>query len=206
MKLFPLILLTLLPVLAQADEPMIKIVYQEANAAPDSFEAQPKTLYRWGDKSRLEAPYDPVLKVRALSISDGKNLWIINQDDHTGGHLTMPDQHGFYPLILPVSDPGPQRAIDFAFGRELAYMTAHQAKLTSVTSKGITATFYETVQEGLRLKVFLEPGTKTPLGVSVSEGDHCLAQLYYQEYTSLKPDPKLFQVPAGVKISEVPQQ
>jgi hypothetical protein len=66
-----------LAAVARGEEGMIKIVYKTAgrDVTPDSLEAQPKTLYRWGDKSRLEAPYDPVLKVRALTICDGKNFW-----------------------------------------------------------------------------------------------------------------------------------
>jgi len=191
------------------DEGMIKIVYKTVGPeiAPDSFDAQPKTLYRWGNKSREEAPYDPALKVRALTISDGKNFWIINQDDHTGGHMMMPPEpHPFYPLMYLAAEGQPQRAADFSFGHELAYMTAHQAKPGKVTTNGVTSTVYETKQEGLTLTLIMLPGTQTPLGIQISDGDHRLACLCYIEYTKLKPDPMLFQVPAGVQISEVPQQ
>jgi hypothetical protein len=53
MKILPLILCALLlPVMARGDEGMIKIVFKTVGPeiAPDSFEAQPKTLYRWKEK------------------------------------------------------------------------------------------------------------------------------------------------------------
>lgn len=209
MKILPLFLALLLPVMARGDEGMIKIVFKTAGpeVAPDSFDAQPKTLYRWGDKSREEAPYDPALKVRALTITDGKNFWIINQDDHTGGHMTMPPEpHDFYPLMYLAAEGQPQRASDFSFGHELAYMLAHQVKPTKTSTNGVTSTVYETKQDGLTLTLIMVPGTQTPMGIQISDGDHRLACLCYMEYINLKPDPTLFQVPAGVQISEVPQQ
>jgi len=209
MKPHLLLCALLLPMMARADdEGMIKIVYREVGPeiAPDSFEAQPKTLYRWGDKGRVEAPYDPALKVRALTITDGKNFWIINQDDYTGGHMTMPDQHDFYPLMYLAAEGQPQRDSDFSFGHELAYMLAHQVKPTKTSANGVTSTVYETKQDGLTLTLIMVPGTQTPMGIQISDGDHRLTCLCYIEYLKLKPDPTLFQVPAGVKISEVPQQ
>ena len=192
----------------QADEPMIKIVYRNIGPelSPDSFVAKPKTFYLWGaTRSRTEELPDPALKLQELIISNGKDIWMVNLWDKTGRHIIDPGPtYNAHAPIVP-SDPGTSpRVKDFEMAHEMEFMVKHQAKLSEGKLNGVPSVVYETTQEGLTLRLYLVPATKMPMGVSVYDGDHCLRQILYDEYTTnLKSDPSLFKPPEGIQMSEV---
>src|ERR1700720_1001379 len=72
---------------------MTKIVFRSMNpdTAPDSFGAQPKTLYRAGNKYlRIEEAPDPARGIHNLRIAREPDAWAINLLDNTARHIIDP--------------------------------------------------------------------------------------------------------------------
>lgn len=203
---------------AGTNETMTKIVYRDisTNLLISSFAAQPRTLYRMGDKyNRSEEAPDPVLGIHGLIIINEPHAWMINLMDKTGTHMV--DGGPTYVVHdCIVSPPNPNQSQSefqafktnaisgFEFGKEMEFLRNHKARKSgSLSIGGISCDRYELTIDGYSIELLAKSGTEIPYQLKVSKEQTEISYLRYDNYrTDLQPDLSLFKPPAGIEISE----
>ncbi|MDD2709012.1 MAG: hypothetical protein PHV34_13585 [Verrucomicrobiae bacterium] len=187
---------------------MVKVVYRVVY--PDSpagaFRAQPRTLYRYGDRcGRTEEMPDVLLKVHGLIIVNEPNIWMINLANKTGRHVIDPGPtYRFYsPIIPPDAKDKPMRFPDFEVGREIQFMKGRGVEPLERMVDGKKHLVYDCQIEKLLLRLMCHPVSKTPLKTMVFEDGRLVTVLQYDDYqTGLTVDKNLFEPPSGIQIAE----
>jgi hypothetical protein len=191
---------------------MTKIVFRNMrpDITPDSFGAQPKTLYRVGDKYwRLEEAPDPA-GIHTLRITREPDAWVINLLDNTARHIIDPGPTFFarLPIILTPKASGQadsdKEFQDLEFGNEVRFFRGHKASdigLRKVEEKDCNAL---AIKSGAReATLLLDPDTGKPVEIEVTKDGKPDFSIRYLSYeTDLPFDPSLFEPPQGVKITE----
>src|SRR5712691_13067681 len=89
----------------------------EPKMNPDSFFAQPKTLWRAGTKyARVAEAADPQHQIHGLVIVNEPDVWMVNLFDKSGTHMV--DTGPTFNAHLPIFEASSGVA-GFEFGREL---------------------------------------------------------------------------------------
>jgi len=198
---------------AADDLGMTKIVFRNIrpDIAPDSFGAQPKTLYRVGDKYwRIEEVPDPAGGIHTLRITREPDAWVINLLDKTARHFIDPGPTFFarLPIILTLkaesqADPGKEFQ-DLEFGNEVRFFRGHKARdlgLRKVEEKDCNALAIKS--GGREATLLLDPDTGKPVEMEVTKDGKPDFSIRYLSYeTDLPFDPSLFEPPQGLKITE----
>jgi hypothetical protein len=203
---------------AGTNETMTKIVHRDisTNLLLSSFAAQPRTLYRMGEKyNRLEEAPDPVLGIHGLIIINEPDAWMINLMDKTGTHMVDGGPtYVVHDYIVSPPDPIKSQAefqafetnsiSGFEFGKEMEFLKKHKAKKSGPLSiDGVSCDRYELPIDGYLIELFAKNGTETPFQLKVSKEQTQISYLRYDTYrTDLQPDLSLFKPPAGIEISE----
>lgn len=188
-------------------EKMVKIVWRLVvpEQPADSWEAKPRVLYRWGTtKGRTEEAADPEAKLQLVTIYNGKgDLWMINLFDKTGKHIIDPGPtYDFHSPIDSNTSSG-KADLSFEFGSEKKYMLDHKAVVKDAIEDGKKVRYYEVVDKSISRRLYVSPDSDTPVGVAILDNGTETIRLAYDEYSNtLEPDAKLFQLPAGLKITE----
>lgn len=201
---------------AGTNETMTKIVYRDisTNLLLSSFAAQPRTLYRMGEKyNRSEEAPDPVLGIHGLIIINEPDAWMINLMDKTGTHMV--DSGPTYVVHdCIVSPPNKSQAefqafktssiSGFEFGKEMEFLKKHKARKSGAVSIGsVSCDRYELTIDGYSIELFAKTGTEIPYQLKVSKDQSQISYLQYDIYQAdLQPDVSLFKPPAGIEISE----
>jgi hypothetical protein len=186
---------------------MTKMVFRTVmpGLPADNPDTKPKTLYRLDNRyGRIEQPLDPVTGVQALVIVASPDGWFVDRAKGTGTHfLDHGPTYDFHALIAPHKGL-PKEFHALEFGRELDFVEAHGAKVTTEHSaKGAPADIHEADFKGVQVYVSTDAGTRKVRSVVVARGKTIVESLHYDEYeTDLPPDLSLFAPPAGVRISE----
>jgi hypothetical protein len=192
---------------------MTRIVFRSMNPdpAPDSFGAQPKTLYRVGDKYwRIEDAPDPARGIHNLRITREPDAWVINLLDNTARHIIDPGPTFFARLpiistLKPNGQPDPNKEFqDLEFGNEVRFFRLHKARdlgLRKVEEKDCNAL---AIKSGAReVTLLLDPDTSKPVEMDVTKDGKPDFSIRYLSYeTDLPFDPSLFEPPQGLKITE----
>ncbi len=166
--------------MAVADElRMTKIVFRSMSpdTAPDSFGAQPKTLYRVSDKYwRIEEAPDPARGIHNLRITREPDAWVINLLDNTARHII---------------DPGPT-------------FFARLPIISTLKPNGQPDCNALAIKSGAReVTLLLDPDTSKPVEMDVRKDGKPDFSIRYLSYeTDLPFDPSLFEPPQGLKITE----
>jgi len=194
----------------------IVVRYSNPTMKPDSFSAQPKTLYRVGDKySRIEEALDAAKNIQTLIITKEPDNWKINLANKTAEHMVDPGPtfRSRIPVIWspkPPGEPDPdQELTNFEFGNEVRYFQQSGARdvgMRSVEGKQCKAL---SIKRGEREIVLLvDPESDKPVEIDVTNGGKSESTVHYVSYeTGLPFDPSLFELPEGLTVTEskVPQ-
>ena len=195
---------------------MTKIVHRDisTNHLLSSFAAQPRTLYRMGEKyNRSEEAPDPVLGIHGLIIINEPDAWMINLMDKTGTHMV--DGGPTYVVHDCIVSPRNKSQAElqafkassisgFEFGKEMEFLKKHKAKKSgSLSIDGVSCDRYELPIDGYLIELFAKNGTEIPYQLKISKEQSQISYLQYDTYrTDLQPDLSLFKPPAGIEISE----
>jgi hypothetical protein len=192
---------------AQPAGKMTKVVFRTVmpGLSADNPDTKPKTLYRLDDRyGRIEHPLDPVTGVQALVIVASPDGWFVDRAKQTATHFLDPGPtYNFHALIAPHKGL-PKEFHALEFGRELEFVEAHGARVTTEHSgKGTPADIHEADFKGVQVYVSTDAGTRKVRSVVVARGKTIVESVHYDEYeTDLPPDLSLFATPTGVRITE----
>jgi hypothetical protein len=214
-------LLCCLPIVVQgqpAPATMTKLTVrlQSPDVPPDSFAAQPKTLYRASNRyCRTEEVPDVEQGIHGLVIINEPDVWMVNRFSNTAQHLTDPGPT--FNCRMPIFVPGEdfksaadvtKPIMELEFGRELKYFEERGTgpvpgpKLQGKSTKAYTVNIKESETERSQLFLFLGGEPERPLAVAWQRGDK--RQIFwYNTYEELPFDAKLFAKPEGVKVEEL---
>jgi hypothetical protein len=153
---------------------------------------------------------DPTMNLKALTIANGPDIFIMNLWSKTGLHVIDQSPTCFFkaPIVLqaPLFPPSEKEkmvaSISFEIGREMTYMEGKGIKPVPGSFRGRDADLYRSDANGLTLTLYTEPKASLPIGVSVFDGKTELVTITYDEYDSNLPaDRSLFWPPPGVQLS-----
>jgi len=203
---------------ADTNQTMTKIIYRDisTNILSNSFAAQPRALYRMGEKyNRSEEAPDPVLGIHGLIIINEPDAWMINLMDKTGTHMVDGGPtYVVHDYIVSPPDPNKSQAefkafktssiSGFEFGKEMEFLKKHKAKKSGPLSiSGVSYDRYELTIDGYSIEMLAKNGTEIPYQLKISKEQSQISYLQYDTYrTDLQPDLSLFKPPAGIEISE----
>jgi len=173
---------------------------------PNSPLSQPVTIYRASDKyDRTELAPDAAHKSHELRITSEPDAWLINLIDHTAVHtLDKGPQFNVRHFVLWSGSAQPDAAFqDLEFGSEAVF--ARQAQAKDVGKRKIDnkeAKAYVAKAGDREVMLYFDPNTDKPLRIDVTKGGKPEMSVEYLEYdTNLPFDPKLFELPAGIKVT-----
>jgi hypothetical protein len=170
-----------------------------------SFEAQPRSIYRFGpDKLRIEEAPDPANAIHGLIVNAEPDIWMVNLFDGSGKHIVDPGPT--FNVVAPVFGiegiaPG---LLALEFGCEAEYIAANAP--APVRSEQVGASRYQVyrVAEGTDAVEILElSGSAAPSFARLYHRGRLALALRYDLFTpGLPMDPKLFVRPSGVRFTE----
>jgi hypothetical protein len=188
---------------------MTKIVcqYSGPSLTAGSPESQPTTIYRAADKyERIELPPDPVQKKHELRITREPDAWYINLADQTAIHMLDrgPDFTVSHFIISSQNSPLPEPEFrDMQFGNEAIFARqkqTHEIGLRKIDNKDAKA--YLAKGGDREAMLYFDPETDKPLQIDVTRNGKPDVSIKYLEYTELPFDPKMFELPEGIKVTE----
>jgi len=196
----------MVPLTARAEDP--KMVFMEYKVvafgiAPDSFQAQPKKLWRVADTHlRLEEVKHPETGEQRLVIVAQPDVWVIDRIKGRGRHDVDPGPT--YKVKFPVFTASGSDEIEaLEMGREVEYFREHGAKEVGEKTVGDVKCTESMVEiAGRKLSLYTRKSDGLPFQVVVLIGDRALAVRYLRYERGLAVDKALFAPPAGVQIEE----
>jgi hypothetical protein len=191
---------------ALAQETMTKITMRAILPAPESgsIDAKPRTLYRSGFKyARAEGMGEYGAKVDSLMVCTEPDIWIVNLADRTGRHEHDPE--GKIHLIIWSGLDNPKALDGFEYGMEFEFFKKNGGKkLKPQTVQGVPCDVYSLKFGAYQVLLFAKSGTEIPVQVEEDKGKKHLMILAYDLYQAGLPlDKSLFQLPKGVRLTEV---
>lgn len=190
-----------------ATNTMLKIVAREISPeiVPGSFNAQPKTYYRMGDRyGRIEEAPNPEHKSHVLLVVNEPKVWLINLHDNTGQLLIDPGPtFVFRASILPPATSGQESPLrDFQFGTEYDFLKSHKATPGQTANENTNFNTLTLTLEGYKIKLLTDAKTGKPFRVQVKRAKNIYCEYEYMEYEKgLPPRMELFEPPTNVKIA-----
>jgi hypothetical protein len=193
---------------ACAPASLVHIVTTETTPGldPQSFDAQPKSLFREGAKrSRLEEQPDDAAKVHALAVIDEPNIWMANLLDKTGRHIVDPGPTLETHASVFADDRIAPKILDLEFGCEAAYVAANMPKVDRVeTIDGVPLDVHRLVDGTEAVEILQRPGVATPAFARYYRAGKLVWALRYDRYEIDPPsDPDMFTAPKGITYEEV---
>jgi hypothetical protein len=207
--LIVLVLCTASPAVAATCAPasLVHIVTTETTPGidPQSFDAQPKSLYREGSRhSRLEEQQDDKNMVHGLAVIDEPNIWMVNLFDGTGRHIVDPNPAPAATAAVFPDDRISPKILDLQFGCEQAYIAANAPKPDRTeTLDGATFEIHRVTDGTEAVEILEKPGAAAPSFARYYRQGKLVWALRYDLYdVNAMPDPDMFIAPKGVKYVE----
>jgi hypothetical protein len=172
---------------------------------PQSFDAQPKSLFRQGAKhSRLEEQPDDRNKVHGLAVIDEPNIWMANLYDGTGRHIVDPGPALATKAAVFADDRISPRILDLEFGCEAAYIAANAPKVDRTeTVDGVALDIHRVTDGTEAVEILVKPGAVTPSFARYYRSGKLVWAIRYDLYeVGVAEDPDMFTAPKGVKYVE----
>lgn len=199
---------------------MTKIVVRYSGPAikPDSFFAQPKTVYLVGEKyTRIEEAADPAHKSQTLIITKEPDSWNVNLANKTAQHIVDPGPTftARIPILWrpkPKGQPDPDQQLErFEFGNETRFFRQAAARDLGMRDVDGKQCKGYSVKIGAReIILLLDSQTDKPARIDITKDGKPEFSLNYISYeTNLRFDPSLFELPPGLTVADakpVPQQ
>lgn len=192
-----------------ADKKMtfIEYVLVAYEIAPESFEAQPKRVWRVEDSHlRFEEILNPANAEQKLVIVAQPDIWLINAAAKKGIHTTDPGPT--YKVNFPVltANDVPELAL-LEMGREKEFFAARKPKSSpEKLVAGIACTAQEITVNKRKLVLYSKKSDGKPFQVALELGERNVAVRYLKYETGLAADAALFKPPADVAIEEGAQR
>jgi len=182
---------------------MLRITYSNnaKGITPDSFAAQPKTIYRLGSRyGRIEEQPDVPQGIHGLVIVNEPDMWVINLARRAGQHMVDGGPTYFFRAPL-LTDPASPFFMQMEFGCEIGYLTSLGATPQRFQDGALSYSRYEVSQGDERITVLTTPDGARPTTVQFMRGLVHILSVHYLEYqTGLPTNPDLFQPPAGISV------
>ncbi len=180
-------------------ERVLKIVTaaEYPDTPPDAFVAQPRMLYRLGERyGRIEEPYSPQDNVQHLVIISEPDLWMVNLVDMTGQHMVDPGPTFIFraPVFDSLESAFWRR---FEFGCEEAFMKAAGARTEAMADGAVK---YTHVAEGTTVSLIVANGK--PQRVEVAKPNQKFAVRYVSFEVLSTTSTERFQRPDKVQFRE----
>jgi hypothetical protein len=172
---------------------------------PQSFDAQPKSLYREGARhSRLEEQQDDKNRVHGLAVIDEPNIWMANLYDRTGRHIIDPNPALTTRASVFADDRISPKILDLEFGCEAAYVAAKAPRVDrSETIDGVTLDIHRVTDGTEAVEILTKPGVFTPSFARYYRSEKLVWAIRYDLYeVGAAADPDMFTAPKGVKYVE----
>ncbi len=186
---------------------MTKIKFQqvEPQLPKNSFESQPKIIYRAGTAySRTEEAVDQTTHTHRLAVINEPNAWLIDLTSKTGEHIV--DSSPPFRVHMPVFTLDPQRynEIDkLEYANEVKFFLEKGATRTKANLMGTPTHKYDlTVDKIFHVTLWTSLATKKPLQIRCADGQNSQTIRYLTYDTNLKFSPDLFAPPKGVTFTE----
>ena len=155
---------------------------------PQSFAAQPKTLYRQGAKyGRIEELPDLLRGVHQLIVVSEPDIWVVNLAKRTGQHLVDPGPTFFFRAPL-MTEKGSPFFTGLEFGCEIDYVKATGA---TQTRTGNGAAQYLATQGTESIVVSTTAGTDRVDSVRFMRDGKEVVTIRYLEYERLQPSTEI---------------
>lgn len=195
---------------AQFPNTMTKMVVrlESLDVPENSFAAQPKTIYRAGNRyCRVEEAPDPEHRIHGLIIINEPDIWLVNLFDKTAQHQVDPGPtfNCRLPIFASSRDfkpPSPLKSstTDLEFGKELAYFSKNGgAPHAGPILQGKATTAYVIAEGASQLLLFTSGTPERPVAVVRQHGNR--RDIYwYGLYDEVNFDRALFAEPKNVKI------
>ena len=186
-----------------APEKMVKIVTRDVRpAVAGTWAAAPKTLYRWGTHyARLEETPDTKNGIHGLLVSNNRDHWMVNLTTSTGQHIV--DTADSFDTHAPILGRTGSPLVELEFGCELEFMKSQGIKPVETTVENRSFLQYKVEADGIAIHLLVDPHTEQPWAVEVLENHEPTVQIRYDSYEAgLKPDPALFERPAGIVYTD----
>lgn len=178
------------------------MVIEQPDAAPDSFAAAPRTLYRTGELlGRIEEPPNAETGLYLLFIVNGADVWVVDRNARTGQHMVDPGPDlGFVAPIVSESTKS-EYWNNFEYGCEVPFMKAVGAVPREMPDGG---QLYVHSKEGITVRLLTaKNGNPARIELSGPGNDFSVAYKVFEEVPDAPAD--LFAKPAGVEFTERPQ-
>jgi len=182
---------------------MTKIVFRNITPGidPNSYDAQPVTVYLCGDSTRVEEQPDLVTHLHGLMIVQAGETWSVNLLTNTANYHQVDKE--YFDMSIPLI-PQAKQDMRFAgpcYGTEIDFMRENGSEST-VTIDGRKCVQFQKDNNGITFLLTCTPDPLTPCGLTVSAGSQEIYRYSFEEYQrDLPADLSLFQVPANVKIT-----
>jgi hypothetical protein len=184
---------------------MTMLVFRDVTPGvdPASFNAQPRTLYRLGERfGRMEYPVDGEQGVHLLAIVNEPHIFAINQLDGTGQYSVDPGPTYVFRSPVFKKEDVPPPLGDLEYGKEFEFLRAHQATSSTVVGEdGRPRQQHEALFGELRVVVIGPAGSRAAETLHVYQTGELVHAIKYDAYrTDLPPRAELFKPPEGVQI------
>ena len=186
---------------------MTRLTYRffSPQVKPGSFEAQPRTIYRWGSyHMRVEEAPDRERSVHGLIIASNRHSWMANQFNKTAMHIY--DDGPSYESHAPILGEVPRDHLlwKLEFGEELAFMQANGKKSPEpMLREGVACDSYKLDSDLGSIELLVRRDLSVPVMLNVNLAGREPLQIVYDQYDAyLEPKPELFQVPAGYIVRD----
>ncbi len=184
---------------------MTMLVFRDVTPGvdPASFEAQPRTLYRLGERfGRMEYPVNGEQGVHLLAIVNEPHIFAINQLDGTGRHTIDPGPTYVFRAPMFKKEDVPPPLGELEYGREIEFLKAHQATASQVVGEdGRPRKQHEATFGEVRVVAIGPAGSTAVETLQVYQADELVHSVQYDAYrTDLPPRAELFRPPEGVRI------
>ena len=198
------LMLLLLPLTARAadDNKMLFVEYVSKPIAADSFDAQPKRVWRIGmEFLRFEDTPNPQTKIHGLIVVAEPDIWIADLNTNAAEHTVDPGP--IYKVHFPLfASETSEKLRQLEFGHELEFFRANHAKeLASQDVDGIKCRVYRFETDDREVLLFVKTDD-TPVQVVVKSPDFEYAMRFLRYDANRKPDKSLFQLPPGLQLKK----
>lgn len=192
--------------LAAPTAKMTKIIFR--NITPgvdkDSYEAQPVTVYLYGDHYiRVEEQPDTLQGLHGLMIVRNSESWSINLMDNTANHYVADSD--LYNMNIPLipQTVNDERFEGLDYGRELTFFSS--ATISQDMINDISVQHYDMIKDGIRFELLCKKDPVKPYILRISAGGQPMYQYMFEQYMDDLPvDMTLFEIPANVKVRRLP--
>jgi hypothetical protein len=201
-----LTVLVLLALTAVAADPVVTRIdfrFISKDAAPGSFQASTRKMWRAGDTyMRVEEEPDPKNHIDGVTITHEPDSWLWNRYNNVARHIV--DTGPTFNVSAPVFPGSKSEELEkLQMGRELAFFHAHRAQhLPDQRVDGVALSVQSLTLDGYQVKLLVRKDDGNPWQLELATPKESEVIRYDAFQEGLPFDRQLFELPARVKVIE----